>query len=145
MMHLARLVIPVAAGLVLAATPAAAEMLVAARTVPARTVLAAGDLMSVEGKAAGALTRIDDAVGLETRVPIYAGRPVRAADLGPAAMIDRNEIVILRFLSGALVIEADGRALDRAEPGAGVRVMNLSSRTTVVGRAIGPGIVEVGQ
>lgn len=127
------------------ATQTLAETLVAARTVPARTILAATDVSLVEAQVGGAHRRIEDVVGLETRVTLYAGRPVNVGDVGPPALIERNEIVTLRFRSGALVIETDGRALDRAAAGRGVRVMNLGSRAVVVGRVAGPGIVEVGQ
>lgn len=134
-----------AATILLAAFPAAAAILVAARTIPVRTVLAEADLTLVEGESPGALGRIEDAVGQETRVPIYAGRPVRGAEIGPAAVIERNETVVLRFHSEALLIEAEGRALDRAGAGDGLRVMNLSSRMIVMGRAVAPGIVQVGR
>lgn len=129
----------------LLACPAAAEVLLAARTIPARTVLTELDLMMGAGEVAGAATRPEEAVGLETRMPIYAGRPVVLATLGPAALIERNNPVLLRYISGRLVIETEGRALDRAAAGEVVRVMNLSSRLTVTGRAIAPGIVEVGR
>ena len=58
--------------------PAAAESLVAARTLPAQTVIAPGDVMLVDAAIPDALTEAQSAVGLETRVAIYAGRPVRA-------------------------------------------------------------------
>ena len=86
-----------------------------------------------------------DAVGLETRGPIYAGRPVLAAQLGPPAVVERNALVTLRYAVGTLVIETEGRALDRAAEDGRLRVMNLSSRMIVMGRAIAPGVVEVGR
>lgn len=127
------------------ASPVFAKTLIAARTIPARTIIAPTDVSLVESKVAGVHNRVEDVVGLETRVTLYAGRPVKLGDLGPAAVIDRNEVVLLRFRTGALVIETDGRAMDRAAVGAGVRVMNLGSRLVVVGRVFGPGVVEVGQ
>jgi len=70
---------------------------------------------------------------------------VHVADIGPAALVDRNEIVTLSFRKGPLVIETEGRALDRASAGAKVRVMNMTSRATVIGRVVAPGRVEVGR
>jgi flagella basal body P-ring formation protein FlgA len=49
-------------------------------------------------------------------------------------VIDRNEIVTLRFNAGGLLISPTGRALDRAAEGERLRVINLSSRVTVTAR-----------
>ncbi|WP_308860677.1 flagellar basal body P-ring formation chaperone FlgA [Oceanibium sediminis] len=132
-----------ALGLGAVAWPAFAQSLIAARTVPVRSVISAGDLALSADTVPGALSRIEDAVGQEAAVPLYAGRPVRAGDLTPAALVDRNDIVTLKFTAGALLIETDGRALDRAAEGEKVRVMNLASRLIVVGRISAPGVVEV--
>jgi flagella basal body P-ring formation protein FlgA len=56
-----------------------------------------------------------------------------ADHIGPPALIARNQIVTLFYHSGPLVIAAEGRALGRAGPGDALRVMNLSSRSTVTG------------
>ena len=92
----------------------------------------------------GALTHPADALGLEARVTIYAGRPVRAGDLGLPAVVERNQIVPISFLSGGLAIKAEGRALARGGVGDVIRVMNLASRTTVSGRIAPDGQVVVG-
>lgn len=125
------------------AAPVVAETLVAARTIPARSVLDATDVALTTAVVPGAHRNPADIVGLEAQITIYAGRPIRLGDVGPAALIDRNELVTLRFRTGALVIETEGRALDRGAQGVGVRVMNNSSRNVVVGRVIAPGLVEV--
>lgn len=125
--------------------PLHGQVLVVNRTLPAQTVIGPQDVSLQDGDIPGTHSVIEEVVGLETRVTLYPGRPVRVGDLGPAAVIERNEIVTLRFRSGALVIETDGRALDRAALGRGVRVMNLGSRTTVTGTVRGPGLVEVGR
>ena len=124
-------------------TPAPAETVVAVRTLRAQTVLGSGDLTLAEGIVPGAVTDPDDAIGLETRVAIYQGQPVMPATLGPPAIIDRNQVVPLRYLVGALIITADGRALDRAGIGDRVRVMNTASRTTVTGTVAADGAVDV--
>lgn len=125
------------------AAPAAADILVAARTLPAQTIITAEDLALREGTDESAT---DDAlllIGMETRVAIYAGRPVRPADLGAPALVDRNEIVPLVFESGALRISTDGRALGRGGVGETIRVMNLSSRNTVTARIAEDGTLWV--
>jgi flagella basal body P-ring formation protein FlgA len=126
------------------AQPASADSVVATRTIRARTVVASGDLTLVEAGLPGALTDPAQAVGLEARVAIYAGRPVRPGDLLPPTLVDRNQLVTLVYLSGGLAISTEGRALGRGAAGDEIRVMNLGSRSTVTGR-IGPdGIVLVG-
>lgn len=125
--------------------PVQGQVLVVNRTLPAQTVIGPQDVSLQDGDVPGTHSAVEEVVGLETRVTLYPGRPVRVGDLGPAAVVERNEIVTLRFRSGALVIETDGRALDRAALGRGVRVMNLGSRTTVTGTVRGPGLVEVGR
>lgn len=126
------------------AAPASAESLVATRTIRAKTLVSPEDLTLVNAALPGALTSPDQAIGLEARVAIYAGKPVRAGDLGPPTLVERNQLVKLIFVSGGLAISTDGRALARGSEGDEIRVMNLGSRNTVTGR-IGPdGAIYVG-
>lgn len=130
--------------LVALATPVSAESLVATRTIRAKTVVAPEDLVLVSAALPGALSDPGQAIGLEARVAIYAGKPIRAGDLGPPTLVERNHLVTLVFLSGGLAISTEGRALARGAEGEQIRVMNLGSRNTVMGR-IGPdGAVYVG-
>ena len=127
--------------------PALAEgavSLVATRLIRAQTVLSAADMTQVAADIPGALADAAAAVGLEARVTIYPGRPLRVGDLGPPALVDRNAVVPLAYRIGGLTILAEGRALDRAGAGDALRVMNLASRTTVTGRLGADGVVEVG-
>ena len=120
--------------LILLAMPASAEIVVPLRTIPPQAVVLAEDLGLDDAVIPGAVTDMGQVVGLEARVALYAGRPISPGDVGPAALIERNTVVPLVFQAGGLVITAEGRALDRAGPGEVVRVMNLSSRTTVTAR-----------
>ncbi|MDJ0825805.1 MAG: flagellar basal body P-ring formation chaperone FlgA [Rhodobacter sp.] len=133
-------------GLLVALWPAVAwaDTVIAARTVRSQAILTAGDLALIDKTIPGALTDIADAVGLEARVVLYAGRPVRAGDVGPAAIIERNQIVTLLFRRGGLSIAAEARALGRAGVGDVLRVMNLASRSTVTGIVRSDGTVTVG-
>jgi len=130
--------------LVLLPGAAMAESVVAARTIRAQSVIGPDDLTMAETAFPGALTDQAEAFGLEARVTIYAGRPVRAGDLGLPAVIERNQIVPISFMSGGLAIQAEGRALARGGVGEVIRVMNLASRTTVSGRISPDGQVIVG-
>lgn len=127
----------------LAAAPALAEIVVPVRTIRPHEVIEAVDIAMAEGRAAGALTRLSQAVGKEARVALYAGRPLRAGDLGPPALVARNDTVMLIFSRNGLRITTEGRALDRAAAGETVRVMNLASRSTVTGRVRADGAIEV--
>lgn len=122
---------------------AAAEMLVAARTIRAHSVIMAQDLATQPGDAAGFASSPEQLIGQETRVALYAGRPIRLSDVGPPAVIERNQIVPLVFNHGGLRITTEGRSLSRAGAGDWVRVMNLVSRATVSGRAADDGRVYV--
>lgn len=143
------LIAALAGALPFAAPPARAQTastertVVAARPIRAKAVIAASDLTVTPGATPGALSQPSDAVGMEARVSIYAGWPVRAADLAPPAVVERNALVTLLFASGGLSIQTDGRALGRAGLGERVRVMNLDSRVTVTGLVTGPNLVEV--
>ena len=77
--------------------PVKAETLIAARTIRSQSVLTPDDVVVADHDTPGALRDPADAVGLETRVVLYAGRPVRAADIGPVTLIDRNQVIPLIF------------------------------------------------
>ena len=130
--------------LALLPAPALADSVVATRTIRAQTIITPQDVTMVDAAIPGALGAAEAAVGLEARIAIYAGRPVRAEDLGSAAIIARNQIVPIRFRAGALEILAEGRAMERGSVGDVIRVMNLGSRTTVNGRIEPDGQVQVG-
>jgi flagella basal body P-ring formation protein FlgA len=133
--------------LVMTATPTAplrAETLVATTTIRGSSPIGPRDVELVSDIVPGALTDPRDAIGMEARVNLYPGRPIRADDLQPPAVIDRNDIVTLRFNAGGLMISTDGRALDRAAEGERLRVINLISRVTVTATATAPGVARVG-
>ncbi|NBD30214.1 MAG: flagellar basal body P-ring formation protein FlgA [Alphaproteobacteria bacterium] len=117
------------------AAPLAAQeatmTVVAARTIPAKSVIGPDDLLLREVSTLGAVRDPDQIIGMEARVALYAGRPIRSADIGPPAVVERNQIVALIYAQNGLVIRTEGRALDRAGPGDLIRVMNVMSRQTV--------------
>lgn len=114
--------------------PAQAEILVAARTIPARAIIGPDDVLIREASVPGAASDPSIIVGQEARVALYAGRPIHPGDVGPPAVVERNQIVPLIYQTGHITISTEGRALDRAGPGDFIRVMNLSSRMTVTAR-----------
>lgn len=120
-----------------------AETLTVNRPVRAAEVLTAKDLKIMPRSIDGTYVAVSAAIGLEARVNLYPGRPIRLSDLGPAALIGRNQIVRMIYRRAGLVILADGRALDRAGAGEEIRIMNLSSRATVHAIVLANGEVEV--
>ena len=120
--------------LCLLAMPATADTLVAARTIPARSVIGPDDLLLRDTSTPGGLTDPSTLIGMEARVALYAGRPIRQGDVGPPAVVDRNQIIQLIYMRSGLKISTEGRALDRAGLGDLIRVMNLTSRSTVTAR-----------
>ena len=127
----------------LAAGPAMAETLIAARTIRPQEVLMPSDVVLTAANIPGTVTEPADAVGLEARIAIYAGRPIRPGDLGPPAIVERNALVVLRYFANGLDIAAEGRALARGGEGDLLKVMNLSSRTIVTGRVAADGTIDV--
>lgn len=124
--------------------PALADSLVATRVIQAQTELTADDVTMVAMDIPGAISDAAAAIGQEARVAIYPGRPIRAADLGRAAMVERNQIVPLAYVAGGLTILTEGRALSRGGAGEVIEVMNLASRNTVSAVIGVDGVARVG-
>ncbi|AXT35795.1 flagella basal body P-ring formation protein FlgA [Phaeobacter sp. LSS9] len=125
------------------AQPAWADILVPVRTIRAKEIVTAEDLVLKQAEVLGAISDPSLVIGQEARVALYAGRPVRPGDVGPPAIVERNDLVTIRFKRGGLTILAEGRSLGRGADGEAIRVMNLSSRTTISGRIAADGTVEV--
>lgn len=130
--------------LVLMAQPVLADSIVATRTIRAKALIGPDDITVVAADVPGALSDPAQALGQEARVAIYAGKPVRASDLGAPALVERNQTVMLIYSAGGLAISTEGRALARAAEGDLVRVINLASKVTISGRVGPDGAIYVG-
>ena len=120
------------------------EVLTPARTIRPGEPIAAMDLGTMEAAAPGALALPEDAVGMVARRLLVPGRPIMPGDIGAPSLVKRNEVVALVYQNGGLTIRAEGRALSDGAAGEEVRVMNLGSRQTIVGRVTADGTIEVG-
>lgn len=129
----------------LLANQAVADIMLAARTIRPGGIITAQDVMIKAGELVGAASSPDQLVGSEARVTLYAGRPIALSDIGPPALVKRNQIVPLVFQQNGLRISTEGRSLSRAGAGDFVRVMNLSSRATVSGQVMPDGRIYVSQ
>ncbi|MBV1927129.1 MAG: flagellar basal body P-ring formation protein FlgA [Rhodobacteraceae bacterium] len=122
---------------------AAAEILVPVRTIRAKEIIGAKDVIRKPANLDGVISDLTEIVGQEARIALYPGRPIRRGDIGPPAIVDRNDFVVLVFSRGRLQIKADGRSLGRGSAGEIIRVMNIASRTTISGRIQSDGSIEV--
>ncbi|MAM61850.1 MAG: flagella basal body P-ring formation protein FlgA [Maritimibacter sp.] len=125
------------------AAPVSADTVIAARTLRAQSIIGPADVTLAKGDVVGTYRTLDEVLGLESRGVLYAGRPVRIEDLGPPAIIDRNQVVPVIYNSGTMRIMAEGRALGRAGAGDMLRVMNLASHAVISGRVLEDGTVTV--
>jgi len=120
-----------------------AQQVLATHTLRVGTVLVEGDLKAPGGDDARRRELIAALVGLETRRAIYAGRPVVAADLGPPTLVRRNAVVVMLYSDRGLGIRTEGRALESGGAGEVVRVLNLTSRRSLLATVTGENQVEV--
>ncbi len=127
----------------LLAFPALAETVVPARTIRPNQLITGIDVTFAKADLANGYARLSDVIGQEARVALYAGRPILIGDIGPPAIIDRNQLVALRYRANGVSISTEGRALERGAIGDRIRIMNLGSRATLFGRVLGDGTIEV--
>jgi len=69
--------------LLLMTTPAFADIVVPTRTIRSQAILGPGDVQVIQGEAPGTYIALDEVIGQEARVVLYAGRPIRIEDIGP--------------------------------------------------------------
>lgn len=70
---------------------AEAQTIVAAHAIRARSIISVQDLAILEQDTAGGITSASDIIGLEARVNLYAGRPIRKSEVGAPAILERNQ------------------------------------------------------
>lgn len=127
------------------AQPLFADSVVPTRTIRANAIIQNTDVGLKKLNRPGDFSRLEDVVGQEARVALYPGRPVRVGDIGPPAVIVRNQIVRLEFAGFGLHIVTEGRALERGGAGDIIRLMNLNSRATLFGQIQPNGTIRVTQ
>lgn len=135
-------IFPVVAVLILA-SPCFADTVISTRTIRPNQIITEMDVTFAAGDLATGFSRLSDVIGQEARVALYAGRPVLAGDIGPPAVITRNQIVPLSFNANGISISTEGRALERGAVGDRIRVMNLGSRATLFGQVLDDGTIKV--
>ncbi len=116
-------------------------------------VVARGDIVSqddlttlwlpVRRLARGLLTSAEDIVDHEATRSLRPGVPLRHGDLRRPQLVKKGEPVTMRVAAGALLLTAQGRAMQDGARGDIVRVLNGKSRRIVEGRVVGAGLVDV--
>jgi len=129
--------------IVVSVFPSFAQTVVAAHTIRSKSLIRSSDITLLEDTVSGTFQRPNQIIGQEARRILYPGRPIRISDVGPPAIISRNQIVTIFFENGSLLISVEGRALSRGGLGDKIRVMNLTSRTTITGVVSGPALIKV--
>jgi flagella basal body P-ring formation protein FlgA len=125
------------------AFPVFADTVVSARTIRPNHIITEMDVTFAAGELVTGFARLSDVIGQESRVALYAGRPILVGDIGPPAIITRNQIVGLRYYASGINISTEGRALERGAIGDRIRVMNLGSRATIFGQVLNEGTIQV--
>lgn len=120
-----------------------ADVVVPTRTIRANAIISASDVALKQIQNADGYFHLRDVVGQEARTTLYAGRAILVDDIGPPALVARNQIVSIMFVSNGLVIKTEGRSLQRGGVGDRIRIMNLSSRATLFGQVQPDGTVHV--
>lgn len=123
--------------------PAIADTVVSTRTIRPNQLITEMDVTFAATDLQNGFSRLADVIGQEARVAIYAGRPVLMGDIGPPAVITRNQIVLIKYRSHGVRIATEGRALERGAIGDRIRIMNLGSRATLFGQIQADGSIEV--
>lgn len=111
--------------------PVAADAVFATRNVRPFEILTSEMVHLEPSDVAGAAATLNSVLGKETRVALYANRPVMPDQISEPAIVDRNAIVPLVYRKGGLSIEVEGRSLGRGAIGDRLRVMNLQSKVAL--------------
>ena len=120
----------VALGLGAVAVLADASSLVAAEVIPAGDGVTAANAELRDGDSPEVY---DLYAGREVRRTVYAGQPITFENTRSARLVTRNQVVMIKFISGPLEISTSGRAMGDAALNETVSVLNLQSRQMVQG------------
>lgn len=123
--------------------PLLAETVVPTRTIRVNSIITEIDVRVDAGDVRNGFAFPGDVVGQEARTTLYAGRPILVDDIGPPALVARNQIVLVVFEKNGLSITTEGRSLERGGVGDLIRIMNLASRATLFGQVGPDGSIKV--
>ena len=85
----------------------------------------------------------DQAVGMQMRHSMRAGRPIRVADLVRPDLVQRDQTVTIVYQTAGIYLTSRGKAMDSGTEGDVVNVLNLQSKRTISGVVTGRGQVTI--
>jgi flagella basal body P-ring formation protein FlgA len=123
------------------------EVAVAASRLLPSTILSATDLriarLPMARVPAGAVSRVEDAVGKQLRVQVAPNAPLPLADVTAPTLVRRNARVLMMAEGPGLSLSAEGRALENGGAGEHVHVLNPTSRAVLDAVVTGEGRVRI--
>lgn len=126
-----RVAIPLIAMLCVSGAIAQADTVIARSMMRPGEIILSAHVELTTDEVDGALSETAQAIGQEVRRVLYPGRPITQADIGPPALVERNQSVSLHYRSGSLSITTEARALERGGAGEIIRVINTASHVTL--------------
>lgn len=85
----------------------------------------------------------DQAVGMQMRHPMRAGRAIRVADLVRPDLVQRDQAVTIIYQTAGIYLTTRGKVLDSGTEGDVVSVLNAQSNRTITGVVSGRGQVTI--
>lgn len=82
-------------------------------------------------------------VGMTPRRAVQSGTVIRANAIRRPIMVEKNSLVNVHLVKGALRLTAQGRALEAGSAGDVIRVQNTNSKNTIEATVASPGTVVV--
>jgi flagella basal body P-ring formation protein FlgA len=123
------------------------EVPVLTRKVKPGEIITAADIGYAEvrvNRTAGEVLRdMGDLVGQTPRRALTANAPIRASDLQQPQVVGKGTLVTIVLQSRAMMLTAQGKALEGGGEGDVIRVVNTMSNRTIEGTVTGPGQVSV--
>lgn len=124
--------------------PVVADTVVTNRAIRAGDTITADAITVSPATMAGAISDPKAVIGMQAAKSLFPGRAIFEADLQQPNLIEKNQVVTVVYSRGGLNIYTEGRTLDGGVLGDLIRVMNLESRKTIVGKIQSDGSIAVG-
>ncbi len=85
----------------------------------------------------GVFHSADDVIGRQVRTPITAKNPIKSRQLEPRYLVEEKKPVLIAYSLNGIYVEMSGISLQNGQSGETVKVENLSSGKTIIGKVIG--------
>lgn len=123
------------------------EVPVAKRPLARGAIISSSDIVMARAELSelpvDAARETEQIVGQETKQPIGYGEVFRKNKIAIPPMVERGARVTLMYRTATLEATASGVTLEEGIEGQQIRVRNDSSKKTVVGEVVSPGLIKV--